>query len=484
MVNQSTLPSLFRAIAKPEIEVGLQPIFADFSESVLSLATNFLQTAVTPVGTHQLEVDFADTVREFARTVVEWCFGAVETQEVDDMPGSIKFRDNSYRRMRDKTNHSQILTTFGNIQLLRATYRRGRAGKVIAPLEKSLGIECGASPAAQEMVGKQMAIAGSSQQRTLEVIEARSGAKIGHEKIRKIVKELASDMELHRQDCQLAQLQSWIDDTQSAGKKTVLSVSRDGVCIGIAPYGNFEVASVATLSVYSEGECVGTVYLARSPEENQTTLSKQLTALLTGVIRSRGDKLERIGYVSDGGNAETTYWRNVLSKFYVEGRRIKIERTLDYYHASLRLTIIADCLKLSAKRREKWLSTARSLLKEEGGWGRVMRSIAKMKEIYKIKKSKVPEFNKAIKYLRNHRRLMKYAEKQARGLPIGSGVVESACKQIVSERMKLSGMRWKHAGIQDILTLRSILLSQTWEKTFRLKLLSNSPVEILYATAS
>ena len=125
MVNQSTLPSLFRAIAKPEIEVGLQQIFADFSESVLSLATNFLQTAVTPVGTHQLEVDFADTVREFARTVVEWCFGAVETQEVDDMPGSIKFRDNSYRRMRDKTNHSQILTTFGNIQLLRATYRRG-----------------------------------------------------------------------------------------------------------------------------------------------------------------------------------------------------------------------------------------------------------------------------------------------------------------------------------------------------------------------
>ena len=114
----------------------------------------------------------------------------------------------------------------------------------------------------------------------------------------------------------------------------------------------------------------------------------------------------------------------------------------------------------------------------------MMRSIAKMKEIYKIKKSKVPEFNKAIKYLRNHRRFMKYAEKQARGLPIGSGVVESACKQIVSERMKLSGMRWKHAGIQDILTLRSILLSQTWEKTFRLKLLSNSPVEILYVTAA
>ena len=104
------------------------------------------------------------------------------------MPGSVKYRDNSYRRMRDKTKHSQILTLFGIIRLIRATYRRGSAGKVIAPLEKSLGIECGASPAALELIDKQMAIAGASQQRAKEAIEARSGAKIGHAKIRNIVK--------------------------------------------------------------------------------------------------------------------------------------------------------------------------------------------------------------------------------------------------------------------------------------------------------
>jgi len=484
MVNQSTLPTLFRAIANVEIEAGLQPLLAFFAESVQSLAASFLQAKITPVDTHRFEIEIEKTVREFARSLVEWCYGAVETQEVEAMPGSIKFRDNSYRRMRTKTIHSQILTIFGNIQLIRATYRRGRAGKTIAPLESSLGIQCGASPAAQEMVGKQMAIAGSSQQRSAEAIEARSGAKIGHEKIRTIVKELASDMEEHRQDCQLEQLQSWIDKAHSAGEKTVLSVSRDGICIGIAPFGSFAVGSVATLSVFSQGKRIGTVYLARAPEENQTTLSSQLTALLTEVIRSRGDRLEQIAYVSDAGIVETAYWHNVLSKFYVDGERISIERTLDYYHASLRLTAIADSLKVSAKKRKKWLSSARSLLKKEGGWGRVMRSISKMKELYKVKKSKTKAFNEAMTYLRKYRRYMNYADKQARGLPIGSGIVESACKQIVSERMKLSGMRWKRAGIQDIMTLRSILLSQTWEKTFRRSLLSNSPVEILYANAA
>ena len=68
-----------------------------------------------------------------------------------------------------------------------------------------------------------MAIAGSSQQRSAEAIEARSGAKIGHEKIRSIVKELASDMEEHRQDCQLEQLQSWIDEARIEGEGEMLA---------------------------------------------------------------------------------------------------------------------------------------------------------------------------------------------------------------------------------------------------------------------
>ena len=108
-----------------------------------------------------------------------------------------------------------------------------------------------------------------------------------------------------------------------------------------------------------------TVYLAAAPEKNQTTLSQNLTAVLREIIRSHGDQLERIVYVSDAGKVETAYWRNVLSKFYVNGERILIERTLDYYHVSLRLTTIADCLKLPANAKDQWLKSNRSRLKEE-----------------------------------------------------------------------------------------------------------------------
>jgi hypothetical protein len=48
---------------------------------------------------------------------------------------------------------------------------------------------------------------------------------------------------------------------------------------------------------------------------------------------------------------------------------------------------------------------------------------------------------------------MAYPAFHARGLPIGSGTVESAAKHVVQVRMKRSGMRWSDAGGQAMLAL-------------------------------
>ena len=55
---------------------------------------------------------------------------------------------------------------------------------------------------------------------------------------------------------------------------------------------------------------------------------------------------------------------------------------------------------------------------------------------------------------------MRYAELKARHLPIGSGVVEAACKTLATQRLKRSGMRWRPAGGQAILTLRALVQSE------------------------
>ena len=57
-------------------------------------------------------------------------------------------------------------------------------------------------------------------------------------------------------------------------------------------------------------------------------------------------------------------------------------------------------------------------------------------------------------YFRKHRHRMRYQRFADEGLPIGSGVVEAACKTLVTQRMKQSGMRWGEDGGQAILTVR------------------------------
>ena len=99
-----------------------------------------------------------------------------------------------------------------------------------------------------------------------------------------------------------------------------------------------------------------------------------------------------------------------------------------------------------------------------GGVEKVIRSL-------NHERRKQPE-NKRIAevlgYFRNNRHRMGYAEAKTQHLPIGSGVVEAACKTLVTQRMKRSGMRWRHAGGQAILTLRALIQSKRFDSAWEL----------------
>lgn len=58
---------------------------------------------------------------------------------------------------------------------------------------------------------------------------------------------------------------------------------------------------------------------------------------------------------------------------------------------------------------------------------------------------------------------MQYADYIEKGWPIGSGVIETACKSVVKQRMCRSGQRWSIKGGQAILNLRTVVKSKRWE---------------------
>jgi hypothetical protein len=91
--------------------------------------------------------------------------------------------------------------------------------------------------------------------------------------------------------------------------------------------------------------------------------------------------------------------------------------------------------------------------------GRVGYVIGGLRQILakqRLRQSVRETLAKVITFFHNHRRWMQYDTYLAAGLPVGTGVVESACGSVVKHRMEGAGKRWSLEGAEAILTLRSL----------------------------
>jgi len=75
----------------------------------------------------------------------------------------------------------------------------------------------------------------------------------------------------------------------------------------------------------------------------------------------------------------------------------------------------------------------------------------------------------AVSYYTTHQGRMDYPSYRARGLQIGSGSVESACKQLVSARLKQAGMIWDAEGAEAVAMGRAWLKSERWDEALALR---------------
>lgn len=69
----------------------------------------------------------------------------------------------------------------------------------------------------------------------------------------------------------------------------------------------------------------------------------------------------------------------------------------------------------------------------------------------------------AVTYYMNNQKRMDYAHFRKQGYFIGSGSVESACKQIVSLRLKRAGARWTKTGASAVAQASPAWLSHQWD---------------------
>jgi hypothetical protein len=136
---------------------------------------------------------------------------------------------------------------------------------------------------------------------------------------------------------------------------------------------------------------------------------------------------------------------------------------LDLFHAMEHLwpcvyRFEAENTREAARLFEKQL---RAIL--EGRIGRVIGALRQMAKKRKLKKSELEKLERHLGYFENNRDHMRYDEYLAQGYPIGSGVVEGACRHLVKDRMECTGMRWCVDGAQAIQDLRAVYLNDDWD---------------------
>jgi hypothetical protein len=102
----------------------------------------------------------------------------------------------------------------------------------------------------------------------------------------------------------------------------------------------------------------------------------------------------------------------------------------------------------------------------ERGVEKVIQSAKYAIKVNLTSQIKIRGANSELRYFCNHRKMMNYDYFVKKGWPIGSGVVEAACKSIVKQRMCRSGQRWTIQGGQHILNLGTYVKSNRWNQFY------------------
>jgi hypothetical protein len=136
---------------------------------------------------------------------------------------------------------------------------------------------------------------------------------------------------------------------------------------------------------------------------------------------------------------------------------------LDFFHPAEKLTGLSRLLYPKDElRAEEQACQWRRLLKEEGG---ALLAAVLQEQQWPRRAGLAEAVSEVVGYLERQAHRMEYPEYLAQGWCIGSGAVESACKTVVGQRLKLAGMRWGEDGADALCHLRALYRSEKgqWE---------------------
>ena len=165
--------------------------------------------------------------------------------------------------------------------------------------------------------------------------------------------------------------------------------------------------------------------------------------------------------LSDGGNGLENFLR---TNFPGPLGGAEITLILDFWHASDSLCQLAKALHPADEVARQELLTAWCHAMKHGGGQRIVAELETL-PLPSRKPTLRTQYEQTLGYLRNNLHRMDYPTYLANGWSIGSGAMESACKTVVGQRLKLAGMRWRERGTNETCHLRALYRSESRQWT-------------------
>jgi hypothetical protein len=134
---------------------------------------------------------------------------------------------------------------------------------------------------------------------------------------------------------------------------------------------------------------------------------------------------------------------------------------LDFWHAAQHVGLALTQLPIADKERRRLYRKLRKWLKGGKAW-EMIQELRRLGETHGV----LVAMREDLGYLEKHEDHchMDYALYQRRGLPIGSGAVESAIRRVINLRIKGPGLLWAEANAEGMVLLRAAALSGRWEE--------------------
>ena len=370
---------------------------------------------------------------------------ALSQYDTDGAPITVKDKKHTSKGQVSKAYQ----TPYGEVVLCRHVYQTNAGGCTFCPLDNDARIITSATPKLAKMVSSKYSESGATH--VQKDLEANHGRHLSKQYIQSLSQSIGS---------LIAEKKNWSYDIDISGEYVnTVSLSLDGTCMLLCDDG-YRQAMVGSISLYYfGGERLYTRYTALPPEYGKDKFYKAFEHEIESVRKLYPDAAY-VG-VADGAPDNWTFLQPHVD-----------EQILDFFHASEYLTKASKAAFNRPEQAQQWLQNACHTLKEEEGGATLVLSQMKALLNKQKKEDKKELIQSSITYFTNHLHQMNYCKYRLKNWPIGSGVIEAACKVIIKQRLCNSGMKWTDNGARTVLALRCFnksdgMWEQFWNKINR-----------------